>query len=78
MWRDYSESQLKVLCLSIDWTTKDQYRDYKYKVHYHFKREGVEITYNQMSDKDWVKCFHLFSSDKFRVRTILTYYSSYK
>ena len=39
MQRDYSEAQLGVLRLSIDRTAKDRYRDYKYKVHCHFKRE---------------------------------------
>ena len=78
MQRDYSEAQLEVLGLSIDRTAKDRYRDYKYKVHCHFKREGAEIPYKEMSDEDWVKCIYLFSSDKFRVSTIFTYYSSYK
>ena len=50
MQRDYSEAQLGVLRLSIDRTAKDRYHDYKYKVHCHFKREGVEIPYKEMSD----------------------------
>ena len=78
MQRDYSEAQLGVLRLSIDRTAKDRYHEYKYKVHCHFKREGVGIPYKEMSDEDWVKCVHLFSSEKFRVSTLFAYYSSYK
>ncbi|KAL5551615.1 hypothetical protein UlMin_001791 [Ulmus minor] len=69
MQRDYSEAQLGVLRMSIDRTAKDRYRDYKYKVHCHFKKEGAEIPFKQMSDEDWAKCIQLFSSEKFRERS---------
>ncbi|KAL5569268.1 hypothetical protein UlMin_025843 [Ulmus minor] len=69
MRRDYSEAQLGVLRLSIDRTAKDRYRDYKYKVHCHYKREGAEIPFKEMSDEDWAKCVELFSSEKFQERS---------
>ena len=64
--------------LSIDRTAKYRYRDYKYKVHYHFKKEGSGIPYKQMSDEDWAKCIDLFTSEIFWVSTLFMYYSSNK
>ena len=78
MRRDYSEAQLGVLRLNIDRTAKDRYRDYKYKVHCHYKREGAEIPFKEMSEEDWTKCVELFSFEKFKVSNTCTYYSSYK
>ncbi|KAL5570056.1 hypothetical protein UlMin_026631 [Ulmus minor] len=69
MQRDYSEAQLRVLRLSIDRTAKDRYHDYKYKVHCHYKMEGAEIPFKEMSVEDWAKCVELFSSKKFKDRS---------
>ena len=53
MQSNYSDAQLGALRLSIDRTVKDRYHDYKYKVHCHYKKEGLDIPYKHISDADW-------------------------
>ena len=72
MRSNYSDAKLGALRLSIDQTAKDRYRDYKYKVHCHYKSEGAEIPFKEMSEEDWAKCVELFSSKKFKVSNTCT------
>ena len=63
--------------LGINQMAQDRYRDYKYKVHQHFKLKGANQPYKEVSDEDWKKCVDHFTSEKFFVSFQLNYYPSY-
>ena len=73
----HSDAQYQAMRLSVDRTAKDWYGDYKYKPHCHFKNEGPNVLYKNVSTADWQKCVDLYTSEKFVVSILLNYYFLY-
>ncbi|KAL5553357.1 hypothetical protein UlMin_040758 [Ulmus minor] len=66
---NHTEEQYHYVRLGIDRMAQDRYRDYKYKVHQHFKLKGADEPYKQMSEEVWKKCVERFTSRKFLERS---------
>ena len=72
----YTDDQYRLVRLGIDRMAKDQYQDYKYKAHKHFKVDGANALYKEVSTAYWKKCVDLYTSPKNLVSTKFNYYSS--
>ena len=73
----HTDEQYRLVRPGVDRMVQDRFRDYKYKVHKHFKNKGANAQHKDLSAEDWKKCVELYTSPKNLVSIQLNYYSSY-
>ncbi|KAL2486537.1 hypothetical protein Adt_31293 [Abeliophyllum distichum] len=60
-----SPNEYRTVCAAVDHLAADRYRDYKLKVHNHFKEHRPSRPYSKLSAEDWHMCIYFFTSPTF-------------